>query len=329
MTSSPDPLEQKILLILEKYLTHSCQFSPAPSLKLAVGLSGGLDSFVLAEGLRKILSSEDRTHSDSHSVELTVLHYNHRWSDSETQDAQRVQQWAERHSLPFHLGISKSSGTESEGSARQKRWEFFQAIATEFSLSEVWLAHHANDQVETFLQQILRGAGPEGLTGIHSRRLIHQLPAVRPFLEIWKDELRELAFKWDLPFKDDPFNKDLKYQRNRIRDEVIPFLQEHSHPGLPKRLLQTVTLLNSENAHWESLLPDPLPERLATSFLEDKDEAWQRRLIRQWLKQHQVSDIGYDVIEQVRRLLTQREPAKMNLSEGRHCRRKAGELFIE
>src|SRR4029453_18430648 len=113
-----------------------------------------------------------------------------------------------------------------EDAGRGARYEFFERVATELGADVIATGHTRDDQAETFLLRLLRGAGPVGLAGIHPRAGI----VVRPMLDIGRDELREYLARRGIPFREDASNLDVAIPRNRVRHEVLPLLRERFSP---------------------------------------------------------------------------------------------------
>ncbi|MBM4456086.1 MAG: tRNA lysidine(34) synthetase TilS, partial [Verrucomicrobia bacterium] len=142
-----------------------------PGTRLAAGLSGGADSVVLAEALHRL------------GAKPIVLHFNHRWRGKSAEaDARWVQAWARARKLKTGLGRAGKAGRTGEGEAREARWKFFEKAVKAVKARELWLAHQADDQAETVLMQLLRGAGPEGLAGMGESSDRGKWRVVRPLL---------------------------------------------------------------------------------------------------------------------------------------------------
>jgi tRNA(Ile)-lysidine synthetase-like protein len=287
---------------------------------IGVGISGGVDSIVLARCLKEL----DRP--------FVALHFDHAWRGRQSQaDAHWVGQWCRQWQIPLLRGKARAQahrGT-SEDLARKARWTFFARAVKKASLAEIWLAHHADDLVETFLLQLLRGAGPEGLAGLRPRRVLNGIPVVRPLLEFSKKELLSVARTWKLQWREDATNKSMAHLRNRIRLRLLPYLKRISGRDPSPLIWRAARLLADENEFWESYSRPLLSQNLACAKLKSLSVAGQRRLLRAWLMEQGVDNANFEQIEQIRLLLNRREPAKVNLKGGRHCRRRAGTLFVQ
>jgi len=286
--------------------------------KIGLALSGGLDSMVLAEGLHRL------------GLAFVVLHVDHGWREMESAaDAAWVKAWCRERKIPFFGKKLRAGSARTEAAGREARRSFYEHVAERNGLGEIWLAHHADDLVETFLLQLLRGAGPEGLASMPERRKMGKVEWVRPLLTFRKAELKSLARNWKLSWREDASNRSEDYLRNRIRHRLLPTLQKMTGRDPSPVLARCARILSDENVYWEELLPEVWPENLACAGLKKASVALQRRAIRSWLLSRKVKDLSFEDIEAVRGLLLRDKPAKVNLSKGKYCRRRSGVLFIE
>jgi tRNA(Ile)-lysidine synthase len=196
--------------------------------RVLVAVSGGADSVALLLVLRE-LAAEDGFDIPA------VAHLNHqlRGADADEDEAFCLR-LAEACGLPFEIeranvaGIAGAGGMSFEHAAHVARYEFFARAAERRGASAVAVAHTRDDQAETFLLRLVRGAGPRGLGGMHPRSGI----VVRPFLEATRPEIREFLAAQGVGFREDASNSDLAIPRNRIRHELIPYLQQRFSPGI-------------------------------------------------------------------------------------------------
>jgi tRNA(Ile)-lysidine synthase len=196
-----------------------------------IALSGGADSAALAD----LLAHQHR--------DRRALHVNHGLVASESLE-QAARAVAERTNTPLEvLEIQVPSGASFEGQARNRRYE---ALLGALGPGEALLtAHTLDDQAETVLMNLLRGAGLAGLAGIQPRSGL----VARPMLGVTRGETRELAGLARLPFRDDPTNLDQGLRRNAVRLEVIPALAGRFNPRLVETLARTASLVQSDEAH--------------------------------------------------------------------------------
>lgn len=191
--------------------------------KVVVGISGGPDSVALAFLLNKL----------GYRVSLAHVNHNTRNGGSD-EDQQFVETLAKKWNLPLfitQLKIAKKGNFENQ--ARQKRYEFFEEVRKKTQSKFIAVGHHSDDQIETILMHIKRGSGQKGLCGMYTQN--HNI--IRPLLGISKPEILEFLKKNQLDYKIDSTNQDLRFERNKIRHQVIPQL-EKKYPKLKSNLLK-------------------------------------------------------------------------------------------
>jgi tRNA(Ile)-lysidine synthase len=230
--------------------------------------------------------------------------------------------------------LAKRSKTSIETAAREARYAFFASVAKRRRCHTIFLAHHADDLVETFLINLFRGAGATGLAAMRevSTRRIEDvdLTIVRPLLSVWRDEIDNYVRERRLKFREDASNKNLAPLRNRIRRRIIPYLEKTLGRSIRQNIWRTAVIAAEEENWIESQLPNADSVDLSVRELRALSFALQRRTILKWLRAQNVSEIGFEVIERVRSLLTPGSRiAKTNLPQDRHVRRRAGRLFLE
>ena len=184
-----------------------------------VAVSGGVDSVVLLDVLRRTASERGLT--------LTVAHLNHRWRRKASDaDARFVESLAGHAGLPIvsetiaDQDVSAHSGLGREGAAREVRRAFFLRVAARVGADRIATGHTATDRAESVLFNLVRGAGTDGLKGINAV----DAPFIRPLIEVERDEILRYAQAQALRWREDASNADLSFARNRIRHRVLPEL---------------------------------------------------------------------------------------------------------
>jgi tRNA(Ile)-lysidine synthase len=221
-----------------------------------------------------------------------------------------------------------------ETMAREARYAFFAEIARRRNCRIIFLAHHADDLVETFLINLFRGAGKAGLSAMReiSTRRINgiDLTIMRPFLGAWRRDIDHYVREHRLTFREDVTNENLTPLRNRLRHRVIPDLEKTVGRNIRQNIWRTAMIAADEEKWIESELRDSTDAHLPVTTLRALPIALQRRVLLKWLRAQNISDIGFDAIERVRSLA---DPdaliSKVNLPGNRHARRRAGKIFIE
>jgi len=257
-------------------------FLPGDTLVAAV--SGGPDSIAMLHTIYNITAGWN--------VRIHVAHLNHMFRGKQSEEeACFVFSQAEKLGLKCTVesfdvpAYIKESGLSPEDGARRIRYRFLQRVAKEIGASVIVTAHHANDQAETVLLHLLRGAGPEGLAAMAPK----EGNLVRPLLEVTKEDILQYCREKNLTFRLDPTNYETDYLRNKVRLELIPTLKEYN-PRIIESLGKTADICRNENSLLQALTEDirkPLDivekegsVTVSVSRLQALHPALQRRLLR-------------------------------------------------
>jgi tRNA(Ile)-lysidine synthase len=221
-----------------------------------------------------------------------------------------------------------------ETAARDSRYSFFAKVAKRRRCHTIFLGHHADDLVETFLINLFRGAGATGLAAMRemSTRRVDgiDLAIVRPLLGVWRKEIDIYICEHRIKFREDASNKNLNPLRNRIRHRIIPYLEKMLGRNIRPAIWRAAAIASEEEAWIDARLPDSSDTELSVAQLRERPVALQRRAILKWLRAQKIPEVSFDVIERVRSLLDPTaRMAKMNLAHNRHARRRAGRIFLE
>jgi tRNA(Ile)-lysidine synthase len=291
-----------------------------------IGVSGGADSVALLHFLV------------ARNYRLIVCHLDHGLRRSSRADARFVENLAVGFGYRFlseRISIreqTKRTGQSIETAGREVRFDFFARCATKVKCRRLVLAHQADDQVETFLARLFRGAGTAGLAAMRPRseRKIRgkTLGIFRPLLGVWRGEIEQYVGAHGLEFREDESNASLLHTRNRMRHQIIPLLEEYFGREIRENIWRTADVLAAEDEYLAAQIAAPGPQ-LAVRELRALPLALQRRTLRAWLTRHGISNIGFRDIESVRQLIAlPAGPAAVNLVGDRQARRRAGALFI-
>lgn len=191
----------------------------APGSTIVVGLSGGPDSVFLLHYLASLRQELNLT--------LIAAHLDHGWRTESAQDAQFCQELADSYQIPLIVRSLKDAPADfkfngsKEEFGRKARRAFFEQVAKEHNAQAIALAHHADDQIETFFLRLIRGASLTGLAGIKAQDGLY----IRPLLSISKQEILDYLHEHKIPYVIDASNQSDEYLRNRIRNSVIPTLK--------------------------------------------------------------------------------------------------------
>ena len=216
--------------------------------RIMVAVSGGLDSMVLLALLHTL--------SKRHRWKICVGHFNHQLRGrSSNADENLVKKTAAGLKLKFVGGrgdvktFARQNGVSIEMAARKLRHEFLAKTAKKLRIKTIALAHHADDQVELFFLRLLRGAGTAGLSGMDwasPSPADASIRLVRPLLGQTKELLRDYAETKRIRFREDASNLTPDFQRNRIRNDLIPVL-ESLQPAAKETILRTMEIAASES----------------------------------------------------------------------------------
>jgi tRNA(Ile)-lysidine synthase len=312
-----------------------------PEEMVVVGVSGGADSVCL---LHVLVGLQERL-----DISLHVAHLNHRLRGAESDgDARYVSRLAKRLGVPATIegrdvkAYQAERRLSLEDAARQMRYRFFSEVVERVEASRVAVGHTADDQAETILMHLVRGAGPTGLLGMRPLTVwtspgVAGLTVIRPLLGVSREETRACCRQHRLVPREDSTNISLSPFRNRIRQELVPLLQAYN-PRIGDALVRTSDTLAAELAFLEECVSAVWPELAAQedgAIVLDRDPvvslhpAVQRHLLRRVAREvlGDLEDIEWKHIEQMRDGLTLRKgkrvilPRRLTLFvEGRRIR---------
>ena len=209
-------------------MASSRKSQPSPKLgkRIAVALSGGLDSVVLLDTVCK-------AQTKNKSSTVYVFHIHHGLQKQADDWLIFCEKLAKKYQVHFDFRLLHLAGEEQgnvEARARAERYEALADLCTEYGIEDLLLAHHQNDQAETTLLQLLRGAGVAGLAGMPASRELNaqegKITLWRPLLGQSRKELEAYAKEHKLKWIEDPSNQDSQYRRNAIRKTIIPALEK-------------------------------------------------------------------------------------------------------
>ncbi|AFY32615.1 tRNA lysidine(34) synthetase TilS [Calothrix sp. PCC 7507] len=303
--------------------------------RLLVAVSGGQDSLCLIKLLLDLQSKW--------GWYVAIAHCDHRWRSDSQANAQHVENLAKIWGINFYLEIANQP-VNSEASARNWRYQALSAISKTHNYQYIVTGHTASDRAETLIYNLIRGTGADGLQALTwERPLTTGMMLVRPLLEVTRTETAQFCQEFQLPIWEDSTNQDLKYARNRIRQELLPYLQANFNPKVESALAQTAELLQAEVEYLEQAAeklreeatemtwtstslsprrevsppcshsatltaslppaPLPLPLRLNRRVLQKAALALQRRVMRQVLQQILPDAPSFEHIEKLTALI--------------------------
>lgn len=225
-----------------------------------IAYSGGLDSSLLLELVAEIAPAQ----------KLTALHINHGLHQEADSWQEFCQQQCKRIGVSFEsVKVHLESDRNIEKSARDLRYQVF---AERLGSNELLLTgHHANDQAETVLFRMMRGAGLRGLSGMPGKRALGRGYLIRPLIRLRKSKLLEMATQRSLDWVEDSSNQEVRFSRNFIRQEIIPDLEKH-WPAAVEKINQSALALGEAGALLDLYAKelsdkcDPRPEAFGESL---------------------------------------------------------------
>jgi tRNA(Ile)-lysidine synthase len=260
---------------LKKYIRAHQLLNPKQSVLLAV--SGGVDSMVMLH-----LFSRLREHKN---LRLRVLHVNHRLRGEESKgDEKFVREMSKYYHIPFSceridvMSFAHARGLSKQLAARSLRYKCFERVRIQAGMDVAATAHHADDNAETVLLNILRGTGLRGLGGIPPKR--NNGCIIRPLLFATRKEIETYATEQGVKFRTDSSNRSLVYRRNELRNNILPALKK-SHPGVIKTLNQIAGTMQVVNKKMRTIVDEAMEriierdpqERLLLNIKKLKAEA--------------------------------------------------------
>jgi len=237
----------KVKKIIEKYSMIS------PGDKILVAVSGGPDSVCLLHILNRLARDM--------SLVLHVVHINHGIRKRESRREEKfVKQLADGVGLPITAksldvpSYARRKKLTVEEAGRDMRYRALESLATKLGIKKIALGHTASDQVETVLMHLLRGSGPQGLSGMAPVRSLGSSSIIRPLIEINREEILKYLKENNLTFCLDSSNRRTEYFRNKIRLKLLPLLRKNYNRNIEGALLRLSEISKEENAYWDSVV---------------------------------------------------------------------------
>jgi tRNA(Ile)-lysidine synthase len=240
-----------------------------PGDRLSSAISGGADSVALL----LTIHAANATPRDSLGIGLSAVHINHHLRGAESNaDQQFVEDLCIGLDIPLHLhhadvparvADTRASGNPEsiEEAARNARYEFFTQLLASGHTDTILTAHTLDDQAETVLMKLLRGAWTEGLSAIHPIVTLQKGKILRPFLNNRRSEIETYLNSIHQPWREDSTNTDTAFTRNKIRHELLPQLRTYN-PNLDQTLANLAELAREEESRWQTELTRLLPQLL-------------------------------------------------------------------
>jgi tRNA(Ile)-lysidine synthase len=277
--------------------------------RLAIALSGGLDSVVLLDSICRLHQAQAKKSTKPESNEVATqrifaFHIHHGLQKAADEWLLFCEALAKKYKIGFdfrllHIDTQLNSGN-IEARARTLRYEGLTELCAYHGVEDLLLAHHQNDQAETVLLQLMRGAGVAGLSGMPESRSLatstgqaSSITLWRPLLHLRREELEAYAREHKLQWIEDPSNRSSKYRRNAVRKSILPKL-ESIQPGATANLARSAEVLAQAQQLLDRLaqqdgkkIHNPESNTLSVQQLLDlkiSDSAAANNVLRYWLK---------------------------------------------
>lgn len=255
-------LEEKILHTIKKYELIK------KGNTIVIGVSGGPDSMTLLNSL--IFLREEK----QIECNIVVAHINHGIRVEADEETKYVEEFCKNNNIDCYIKkekveeLAKKEGIGTEEAGRKLRYSFFEEIAQKVGADKIATAHTANDNAETVLMNIIRGTGTSGLKGIEIKR---DNRYIRPLLECTRKEIEEYCTKKNLNPREDKSNKENIYTRNKIRNELIPYLENEFNPSIINSLNRLSELVKEENKYLEKQVEEKYKEIVIKEYLGNEE----------------------------------------------------------
>lgn len=268
-----------------------------PRTHLILAYSGGVDSTALLYALAEIRQTR--------ALDVTAAYYNHGWRGTPPEELPLIHRNCLATETPLVILQSDRTVPKTENAARQARYRQLLGLARDLQADAVLTAHHADDQIETLLFRLFRGTGIDGLVGIQKRLMMTEpgwdvpaqgIPVLRPLLDTAQKRIRQYVEARQAPYFEDPTNADNQFQRNQIRNQVLPLL-EQSFPQVKNALfrLSLVTegdlqIVNqSVQDIWQTVYgEDRQGAYLDSMRFNQLGVAYQRRILKRFLNRQRI-----------------------------------------
>ena len=230
--------------------------------KIVICVSGGPDSMCLLHILITL--------REEYNLELNVAHVNHMIRENAILDEEYVKDFCKNNNIQCFvkkadvLQVSKENKIGTEEAGRKVRYEFFNEVLKKTSSNKIAIAHNKNDKVETILLNLIRGTGTYGLIGIEPKNGVY----IRPLLEIEREEIEKYCEDENIKPRIDESNFENIYNRNKIRNVVIPYVKKEFNPNI----INTISRLSDIVKDEENFLDNFVSEEYKKIVIEEKED---------------------------------------------------------
>ena len=254
-------LQDKVLKTIQKY--NLIQNGDS----IVIGVSGGPDSMTLLNVLINLKQKLEIS-------KIVVATVNHMIREEAEEETKFVENFCESHGIEFYLkkvdvqeeARSKKISTELAG--RNARYDFFEEVLKKTGSNKIATAHNSNDNAETVLMNLLRGSGVSGLKGIEK---IRDGKFIRPIIECKRSEIEQYCLENKLNPRYDKTNNENTYTRNKIRNMLIPYIEENFNPNIVDSLNRLSTIATKEDEYIHKIVENSFKDIVITADISKKE----------------------------------------------------------
>ena len=295
---------------------------------LIVGLSGGPDSVFLLYFLKYL--------ADEKKMTVTAAHLNHGWREGAGDDERFCQQLCDALGIPIvishakDLAVTFKANGSQEEVGRKMRRHFFNKVRLETKADYITLAHHQQDQQETFFMRLIRGCSLSGLTGIKPVQDLY----VRPLLKTPKEAILQFLDENKIAYQIDPTNLSEKFLRNRIREKIIPELKK-CDPRFDQKFEHSLEQLQEEDEFLQKLAQETFETVFDQDLCVDKkkfeaiETPLQKRLLISWLNKNGVAYTpSTSFLNEIIRFITSNRGGSHQLGQHWSVQKRQGRFWV-
>lgn len=239
------PVEEQVLNTIKKYSLIEEKD------RIVVGVSGGPDSICLLHVLNFL--------KEKLKIEIIVAHINHMIRVEADEETEYVREFSKKLGIECFVkktdveAIAREQKRGTEETGRDIRYAFFEEVAKKTGANKIATAHNLNDKAETVFLNIIRGSGTSGLKGIEP---IRDNTFIRPLIETSREDIEEYCKEYNLNPKIDKTNEETIYRRNKIRNDLIPYIKKEFNPNIIKTIARLSEVATEENDYLEKVTKD-------------------------------------------------------------------------
>lgn len=259
--TNKEPVDEQVYNCIKKYKLIN------EDDKLVIGVSGGPDSICVLHVLNSL--------KEKLKIQIYVAHINHMIREEADSETGYVQEFCEKLGIDCFIKkvdvveYAKNNKIGTEEAGRVIRYDFFNEVAKKVSATKIVTAHNNNDKAETVLLNILRGSGISGLKGIEP---IRDNKYIRPLIETTRQDIEEYCKKNNLNPKIDKTNLESIYKRNKIRNDLIPYIQKEFNPNFLKTINRLSEVATEENEYMEKITRQNFDEICTREHLQYEED---------------------------------------------------------